>query len=54
MQVFDAQRMGRNSDDLRDLAEAIVEIIVIVHETVSAHGDDSTSAFEMLCQDLDE
>jgi hypothetical protein len=48
------QRMGKNADDLRDLAEAIVEIIVIVHETVSIHGEGSASAFEKLCKDLNQ
>ena len=51
--LMNGQRMGRNADDLRDMAEAIVEIIVIVHGTANAHGEDSASAFETLCKDLD-
>jgi hypothetical protein len=46
--------MGKNVDDLRDLAESIVEIIVIVHETINTHGESSVSAFEDLCKDFDQ
>ena len=45
--------MGKNVDDLRDLAECIVEVIVIVHKTVNTHGEVSASAFEDFCEDFD-
>ena len=46
--------MGQNVDDLRDLAESIVEIIVIVHKTIDMHDERSISAFEALCKDFDQ
>jgi hypothetical protein len=46
--------MGKNIDDLRDLAESIVEIIVIVHETINTHSGSLVSAFVDLCKDFDQ
>jgi hypothetical protein len=48
------QRVSRNKDDLKILAESIVAIIVIVRDRVLAHGESVLPRCSTLCNDLNQ
>lgn len=46
------QRVGKNNDDLKDLAQAVVDITVIIRDEVLAHGEGSGTRFKSMCEDF--
>jgi hypothetical protein len=46
------QRVGKNNDDLKDLAQAVVDITVIIRDEVLAHGEGSGARFKSMCEDF--
>ncbi|KAJ7467663.1 hypothetical protein FB451DRAFT_1483076 [Mycena latifolia] len=47
------QKVKKNRDDLKELCENIMEIISIIQDQLSSHGDTAAVKFKGLCEDLE-
>ncbi|KAJ7442430.1 hypothetical protein FB451DRAFT_1568941 [Mycena latifolia] len=47
------EKVKKNRDDLKELCENITEIIRIIQDQLSAHGDTAAVKFKGLCGDLE-
>ncbi|KAJ7441908.1 hypothetical protein B0H11DRAFT_2204613 [Mycena galericulata] len=47
------EKVKRNREDLKDLCDDAMEIIKIVRDQISAHGDTAALQFKGLCEDLE-
>ncbi|KAJ7830444.1 hypothetical protein B0H14DRAFT_2593350 [Mycena olivaceomarginata] len=48
------ETVNKNREDLKELCENVMEILTIVQEQISLHGDTAASNFKNLCGDLEE
>ncbi|KAJ7467683.1 hypothetical protein FB451DRAFT_1369325 [Mycena latifolia] len=47
------EKVKKNRDDLKELCENIMEIISIIQDQLSSHGDTAAVKFKGLCEDLE-
>ncbi|KAJ6607831.1 hypothetical protein B0H10DRAFT_538833 [Mycena sp. CBHHK59/15] len=46
------QKVAKNQDDFKDLCASIVEIVTMLQEDISRHGDVAASRLKQLCEKL--